>query len=134
MDILSGDTFEINVFGYTTKGCVLSHFMVTRTVGSDEVEAVSWMLIDKNNKIVCFRESDIIHTSRVVLTEKMKYPTKLNKEFNEVMHKAERELRNRQYVLKSRRGGMGHMFYVNLLKDSMFAEKNFLTFPDKILR
>ena len=120
MSVLAGDSFEINVFGYITKGYVLSHFVFTRIAGSDEVKAVSWMLIDKNNKIVCFRESDIVHTTRVVLTEKVKYPVKLNKEFNEIMYKAERELRNKQYMFKYRRTGMNAFLSENVLKESIF--------------
>jgi hypothetical protein len=130
--ICPGDSIEVNTYGYVAKGFILSHFMTSKAVGSDNFSVVSWMLIDQNNKVVFFKPSDIYNTTRIVLTEKVKIPIKLNEEFNDMVSEAEREFKSRQYIFKSRQTGMNMAFANSVVFNSLFKEQEVNTFPSDV--
>lgn len=117
-EICQGDSMEITVLGYTVKGFVISEYIVTR--GRDEnnkdiIEGISFFLIDKKNDLVCFSRSDTFNTTRIVLTEKFKYPFRLNEEYQSRLNLAHAELKNRQYIHRSRQTGANYTFASSIL-------------------
>ena len=135
MSINVGDSYEVNVFGLRTKGFVMSHFMVAKKKDGT-VDVLSYILIDSKNSVMFFRPSDVVHTSRVVLTEKIKYPFKLNDEFNQKLYEARFKFLNQQSFHRSRQIGNSYNFaqsaFLNLGKKGKQAtiitgESNTLT-------
>lgn len=124
MDVLKGDSYEVNIFGCTIQGFVLSPFMVSKYTANNKLEIFSYMLIDKNNAFVIFRPTDIIHTTRIVLTEKTKL---LPKNINKKVEKAKLEFYNRQYYF--RRIGMTSTMFLDAFIKS--KEKNFTIITGK---
>ena len=109
MSINVGDSYEVNVFGHRNKGFVMSYFMVAKKKDGT-VDVLSYILIDSKNSIIFFRSSDVVHTSRVVLTEKIKYPSKLNEEFNQKLYEARLYFLNQQSFHRSRQIGNSYNF------------------------
>jgi hypothetical protein len=129
MNICPGDSYKINTFGHLTQGFVISHYLIQTTYNnnSNNTEVYFWFLIDKHNMIVCFRGSDVINTSRIVLIEKLKYPVKLNEELNNKMLEARQLLINRQSIHRARQIGMSASFAQSVVLNCI---KNF-GIPDK---
>ncbi len=127
-----GDSYEINTFGHLTQGFVISHYMVQTTYNNNSAntEVYFWLLIDKHNTIVCFRDADIINTSRIVLTEKLKYPVKWNEDFNDKMVEAQKILLQNERLYRARRIGMSAQYaqeaFLNLIKDYTNSDKKLI--------
>jgi hypothetical protein len=129
--IIVGDTIEVITYGHKTKGFVLNHFITTRNVSSDEINVFSYMLIEKDNKIVFFTPKDTVNITRIVLTEKTKIPTKLNEYYHDKISKAEHEFKYRQYMFESRRIEMSFAFANSVVHESIFGEKKELILVNK---
>lgn len=121
-NIKPGDTIQVTTYGYTTKGFIGNEFMISRSLGSDEIKIISWLLIENSCKFVFFSPNDNVVTSRIVLTEKIKFP-KLNEEFNKNFFEAKMEFDRRKYFFKSRQTGMDMVFANSLIYNVMYKEE-----------
>lgn len=132
-NVICGDSIEVNTYGYEAKGFVLSHFMTTRNISDNSLKVISYILIEPNNKFVFFLPTDIIKTTRIVLTEKIKVSPQLNQEFQEKIFNSEKEFKNRQFLFKSRQIGKNFAFAQSLIYHYSYRketiEENFKGIP-----
>ena len=114
-----GDSVEANIYNFICKGFILNHFITSKIVGSDDIRVLYWLLINDKNELICVSPKNVIKTSRIVLTEKTKCPTKINEEFFSRAMESERDFKNRQFIYKSRQSGKTNAFFQQMVYQTL---------------
>jgi hypothetical protein len=110
IDIVSGDSIEINVQDQTFRGFISPHVIVTATLGEEKSQVAGYFLTNKTSCLIYFRDIDVINISRIVLTEKTKSQFELTQDVRNKAFESHSSFRAYQFAKKARQTGINGMW------------------------